>query len=225
MRWRSGSHEDPGVDADLAAMGDWGPALRALREEPTPELLDRLDRRLQPDFARGRAEEGQFAAERPRRRLRLWPALAVGAPAAAAVVVAVVLIAGSGGEAGPGTLPVSVQSQPAPGAVGGTAAPEGNNALSRPGGPAAPAVKLASRQVAAGAPFVLSYTAPRAGTVFVSLSPLDGGSATTTRRVALPAGTGRLRIATDALLGGRYALVVSLPSGQSTLRSTVRVLD
>jgi hypothetical protein len=45
------------------------------------------------------------------------------------------------------------------------------------------------------------------------------------RRVALPAGTGRLRIATGALHGGRYALVVSLPSGQSALRSTVRVLD
>ena len=222
MRWRSGTHEDPGVEADLAALGAWGPALHALREEPSPELLDRLDRRLQPDFARGRAEEGQIAAERPRRRLRLWPALAIGAPAAAALVVAVVLIAGSGGETGPGTLPVSVQSQPTPGAV---AAPEGNNALSRPGGPAAPAVELASRQVDAGEPFVLRYAAPRAGTVFVSLSPLDGGSATTTRRVELPAGAGRLRIATDALQGGRYALVVSLPSGQSALRSTVRILD
>jgi hypothetical protein len=71
-------------------------------------------------------------------------------------------------------------------------------------------------------PFLLRYTAPRAGAVFVS--PLDGGSATTTRRVELPAGTGRLRIATDALHGGRYALVVSLPSGQSALRSTVHVL-
>jgi hypothetical protein len=73
-------------------------------------------------------------------------------------------------------------------------------------------------------PFLLRYTAPRAGAVFVSLSGLDGGSATTTRRVELPAGTGRLRIATDALHGGRYALVVSLPSGQSALRSTVHVL-
>ena len=74
--------------------------------------------------------------------------------------------------------PVSVQSQPAPQSVGGTAAPEGNkNALSRPGGPAAPAIALGSRQVAAGEPFVLRYTAPRAGAVFVSLSPLDSGSA------------------------------------------------
>jgi hypothetical protein len=61
--------------------------------------------------------------------------------------------------------------------------------------------------------------------VFVSLSPTVGGSATSTRRVALPAGTGRLRIATDQLDGGQYALVVTLPNGQSALRASVRILD
>lgn len=225
MRWRNGEHEDPRIEADLAALGEWGPELRALREEPSPEFLARLDRRMQPDFARGRADEQQTESARPGWRLRFWPALAVAAPAAAAVIVAVVLIAGSGDDTGPGSLPVTVQSAPAPGATGGAAAPEGDNALSRPGGPAAPEIKLVSDQVSAGEPFVLSYTAPHAGSVFVSLSPINGGSATTTRRVSLPAGTGRLRIATDQLDGGRYALVVSLPTGQSALRATVRILD
>jgi hypothetical protein len=225
MRWRRDEHADPGVDADLAPLGDWGPELLALREQPSPEFLARLDRRLQPDFARGRADERQTAAERPHRRLRLWPALAVAAPAAAAVVVAVVLIAGSGGNTGPGRLPVTVQSRPAPQAAGGTPAPEGNNALSRPGGPGAPAVGLVSTQVSAGEPFVLRYTAPMPNQVYVSLSPTDGGSTTTTRKVTLPAGRGRLRIATDELDGGRYGLVVSLPSGQAALRASVHILD
>jgi hypothetical protein len=79
--------------------------------------------------------------------------------------------------------------------------------------------------VAAGQPFVLRYSAPRAGSVFVSLSPTAGGSATSTRRVDLPAGSGRLRVATDELTGGRYALVVTLPSGQSALRARVRIVD
>src|SRR3954449_5952126 len=98
MRWRSDDHVDPGVDAELAELGDWGPELRALREDPRPEFLAELDKRMAPDFARGRADEQIAAAEQPKRaRFRLWPALAVGAPAAAAVIVAVVLIAGSGG--------------------------------------------------------------------------------------------------------------------------------
>src|SRR5436190_24144136 len=95
MRWRERPPEDPGLDADLAELGDWGPELLALREEPRPEFLDELDRRLQPDFARGRADEA-MAAQRPKRRLRLLPALGIAVPAAAAVIVAVVLIAGSG---------------------------------------------------------------------------------------------------------------------------------
>jgi hypothetical protein len=225
MRWRREGRADRGIEADLAPLGDWGPELLALREKPSPEFLARLDRRLQPDFARGRADERQTAAERPRRRRRVWPAVAIAAPAAAAVVVAVVLIAGSGGQTGPAKLPVTVQSQAPPQAAGGATAPEGNNALSRPGGPGAPTVQLVSRQVSAGEPFVLRYTAPRASSVFVSLSPTGGGSSTTARRVSVPAGMGRLRIATDELDGGRYALVVSLPSGQSALRASVQILD
>jgi hypothetical protein len=61
--------------------------------------------------------------------------------------------------------------------------------------------------------------------VFVSLSPLDGGSATQTRRAMLPAGAGRLWIATDDLTPGRYGVVVALPSEQPALRGSVRVLD
>jgi len=223
MRWRNGEHEDPGVEADLAELGEWGPELRTLRAEPTPEFLAELDRRMAPDFSRGRAEEERAA--RPRRRLRLWPALAVAAPAAAAVVVAVVLFGGASDQTGPGKLPVTVQSQPGAAAVGGTVAPQDENALARPGGPSAPAISLASDRVSAGEPFVLHYTAPRPRIVFVSLSPTGGGSATTTRKVSLPAGSGRLRIATDELDGGRYALVVSLPNGQSALRVAVRILD
>jgi hypothetical protein len=224
MRWRERPPEDPGLNADLAELGEWGPELLALREEPRPEFLADLDWRMQPDFARGRADE-ELAGERPRRRLRLLPALGIAVPAAAAAVVALVVIAGSGGSSGPDKLPVAVQSQPGPKAAGGALAPESESALSRPGGPSAPAIALVSRQVAAGEPFVLRYSAPRAGSVFVSLSPTDGGSATSTRRVDLPSGSGRLRIATDELTGGRYALVVTLPSGPSALRARVRILD
>jgi hypothetical protein len=224
MPWRDREPADPGIEADLAELGDWGPELMALREEPRPEFLAELDRRLQPDFARGRADE-ELAAQRPKRRLRLLPTLGIAVPAAAALVVAVVLIAGSGGSSGPGKLPVAVQSQPDAAGAGGAAAPQSESALSRPGGPSAPAIGIVSRQVAAGEPFVLRYSAPEAGSVFVSLSPTDGGSAASTRRVALPAGSGRLRIATDQLTGGRYALVVTLPNGQSALRARVRVLD
>jgi len=187
MRWRERRPGVPGVEADL---GEWCPELLALRAEPRPELLARLDRRMQPEFARGRAHE-QLAAQRPRRRLGLLPALGIAVRAAA----------------------------------GGAAAPESESALSRPGGPSAPAIGIVSRQVAAGEPVVLRYSAPRAGSVFVSLSPTAGGSATSTRRVDLPAGSGRRRIATDELTGGRYALVVTLPSGQSALRARVRILD
>ena len=225
MRWHNGEHADPGIEADLAELGEWGPELRALREEPSPEFLARLDGRLQPDLARGRADERATEDKQPWWRTRLWPAFAIGAPAAAGIVIAVVLIAGSGGDTSPGSLPVTVQSAPSPQATGGAAAPEGDNALSRPGGPAAPEIQVVADEVSAGEPFVLRYTAPRAGSVFVSLSPINGGSATTTRRVALPAGTGRLRIATDQLDGGRYALVVSLPNGQSAVRANVRILD
>src|SRR4051812_24430323 len=223
MRWRERQPEDPGVEADVAELGDWGPEVLALRAEPRPEFLADLDRRMQPDFARGRADE-EIAAQPPRRRLGLLPALGIAVPAAAAAVVAVV-IAGSGDSSGPDKLPVAVQSQPGPKAAGGALAPESESALSRPGGPSAPAIALVSRQVAAGEPFVLRYSAPRAGSVFVSLSPTDGGSATSTRRVDLPSGSGRLRIATDELTGGRYALVVTLPSGPSALRARVRILD
>jgi hypothetical protein len=224
MKWRERQPEDPGIQADLAELGEWGPELLALREEPRPEFLAELDRRMQPDFARGRADE-ELAAQRPRRRFRLMPALGIAVPAAATAIVAVVLISGSGDSSEPGRLPVAVQSQPGPAAAGGTAAPDSESALSRPGGPSAPAISLVSRKVAAGEPFVLRYSAPQEGSVFVSLSPTDGGSATTTRRVSLPAGSGRLRIATDELTGGRYSLVVTLPSGQSALRESVRVLD
>src|SRR4051794_18142613 len=192
MRWRERQPDDPGVEADVADLGAWGPELLALRAQPRPEFLAHLDRRMQPDFARSRADE-QLAAQRPRRRL--------------------------------GPLPVAVQSQPESKAAGGAAAPESESALSRPGGPSAPAIGIVSRQVAAGEPFVLRCSAPRAGSVFVSLSPTAGGSATSTRRVDLPGGSGRLRIATDELTGGRYALVVTLPSGQSALRASVRILD
>ena len=224
MRWRERQPDDPGVEADLVELGEWGPELVALRAEPRPEFLADLDRRMQPDFARGRADE-QLAAQRPRRRLGLLPALGIAVPAAAAAVVAVVVIAGSGDSSGPDKLPVAVQSQPGPKATGGAAAPQSESALSRPGGPSAPAIGIVARQVAAGEPFVLRYSAPRSGSVFVSLSPTGGGSATSTRRVGLPAGSGRLRIATDELTGGRYALVVTLPSGQSALRARVRILD
>ena len=210
MRWHNGEHADPGIEADLAELGEWGPELRALREEPSPEFLARLDGRLQPDFARGRADERATEDKQPWWRTRLWPAFAIGAPAAAGIVIAVVLIAGSGSDTSPGSLPVTVQSAPSPQATGGAAAPE---------------IQVVADEVSAGEPFVLRYTAPRAGSVFVSLSPINGGSATTTRRVALPAGTGRLRIATDQLDGGRYALVVSLPNGQSAVRANVRILD
>ncbi|MFL5903877.1 MAG: hypothetical protein ACJ76Q_08660 [Solirubrobacteraceae bacterium] len=207
MRWRERRPGDPGVEAVVADLGEWGPELLALRAEPRPEFLARLDRRMQPEFA------------------GLLPALGIAVPAAAAAVVAAVLIAGSGGSSGEDKLPVAVQSQPRPKAAGGAAAPESESALSRPGGPSAPAIGIVSRQVAAGEPFVLRYWAPRAGSVFVSLSPTGGGSATSTRRVGLPAGSGRLRIATDELTGGSYALVVTLPSGQSALRARVRILD
>jgi hypothetical protein len=150
----------------------------------------------------------------------------VAVPAAAAVVIAVILVAGtSSNDTGPGKLPVAVQSQSGAAGTGGTVAPPSDSALSRPGGPSAPAMSLASTQVAAGEPFMLRYEAPLAVTVFVSLSPTDGGSSTSTRRVRLPAGSGKLRIATDDLTGGHYALVVSLPAGQSALRSSVHVLD
>jgi hypothetical protein len=224
MRWRERQPDDPGVEADVGDLGAWGPELLALRAQPRPEFLAHLDRRMQPDFARGRADE-QLAAQRPRRRLGPLPALGIAVPAAPAAVVAGVLIAGSGGSSGEDKLPVAVQSQPEPKAAGGAAAPDSASALSRPGGPSAPAIGIVSRQVAAGEPFVLRYSAPRAGSVFVSLSPTAGGSATSTRRVDLPAGSGRLRIATDELTGGRYALVVTLPSGQSALRARVRILD
>jgi hypothetical protein len=242
MKWRNGEPLDPEVERDLAAvdagaagqpppdpdraaLSQLGADLHALREEPTPDFLADLDRRMTPDFARGRAEERQAEAAPQRRRSRIIPGLFVAVPAAAAVIVAVILVAGtSSNDSGPGKLPVAVQSQGSA-ATGGTPAPAGSSALSRPGGPSAPAISLVSTQVAAGEPFMLRYAAPKPGTVFVSLSPIDGGSSTSTRRVRLPAGPGKLRIATDDLTGGHYALVVSLPNGQSALRSTVNVLD
>jgi hypothetical protein len=225
MRWRNGGHEDPGVEADLAELGQWGPELRALRQEPRPAFLVELDRRLQPEFSRGRADE-ERAQRRVRPRRRWMPALAIAAPAAAAAVVVIVVLIATGGDgSGADRLPVAVQSAAAPSAAGGTAAPEGRNALSRPGGPSAPGMELVSKQVSAGQPFVVRYSAPSARTVFVSLSPVRGGSATRTRRVDLPAGSGRLRIATDALDSGDYALVVSLPTGEAALRDSVRILD
>jgi hypothetical protein len=243
MKWRNGERPDPEVERDLAAvdagaagqpapdparapLAELGADLHALREEPTPEFRADLDRRMASDFARGRAEERQAGAEPRRRRSRIIPGLFVAVPAAAAVAIAVILVAGTGSnDSGPGKLPVAVQSQGS-GATGGTAAPPpSGSALSRPGGPSAPAISLASTQVAAGEPLVLRYDAPKAGSVFVSLSPIDGGSSTSTRRVRLPAGSGKLRIATDDLTGGHYALVVSLPSGQSALKATVNVLD
>jgi hypothetical protein len=153
MRWRERRPGDPGVEADVADLGEWGPELLALRAEPRPEFPARLDRRMQPELARGRAHE-QLAAQRPRRRLGLLPALGIAVPAAAAAVVAAVLIAGSGGSSGEDKLPVAVQSQPRPKAAGGAAAPESESALSRPGGPSAPAIGIVSRQVAAGEPVV-----------------------------------------------------------------------
>jgi hypothetical protein len=225
MKWRE--HDDPGIEADLAELGEWGPELRALREEPTPAFLQELDRRLQPDFSRGRSEEQIAATEKPKRGFRLWPALAIGAPAAAALVVVVVLIAGSGGDEGPENLPVAVQSSPSAQATGGAAAPSGaeDNALSRPGGPSAPSIHLVSKRVSAGEPLMLRYSAPHDGTVFVSLAPTGGGTKTLTRRVALPAGSGDLKIATDQLTAGTYGLVVTLPNGQSALRASVELLD
>src|SRR4051812_23629513 len=104
MRWREHPPEDPGLDADLAELGEWGPELLALREEPRPEFLADLDRRMQPDFARGRADE-ELAGERPRRRLRLLPALGIAVPAAAAAVVALVVIAGSAARRGRTSCP------------------------------------------------------------------------------------------------------------------------
>ncbi|HEX3316974.1 MAG TPA: hypothetical protein VHR88_03080 [Solirubrobacteraceae bacterium] len=225
MRWPDGRHDDPGIDADLAELGKWGPELRVLRQDPRPAFLVELDHRMQPEFSRGRADE-ERAAQRARPRRRWLPALAIAAPAAAAAVaVIVVLVAGGGNRTGPGKLPVAVQSAPAASASGGALAPAGSNALSRPGGPSAPATTLVAKEVSAGQPFMVRYSAPRARIVFVSLSPVRGGSATTTRRVDLPPGTGTLRIATDALDGGDYALVISLPSGQSALRDAVRILD
>src|SRR4051794_21745664 len=174
MRWRERQPDDPGVEADVADLGAWGPELLALRAQPRPEFLVHLDRRMQPDFARGRADE-QLAAQRPRRRLGPLPALGIAVPAAAAAVVAAVLIAGSGGSSGEDKLPVAVQSQPESKAAGGAAAPESESALSRPGGPSAHAIGIVSRQVAAGEPFVLRYSAPRAGSVFVTSRPPPGG--------------------------------------------------
>jgi hypothetical protein len=225
MRWHDGRDEDPGIEADLAELGDWGPELRALRQDPRPAFLVELDHRMEPEFSRGRADE-ERAAQRARPRRRWMPALAIAVPAAvAAVVVVVVLIAGSGNASGPGKLPVAVQSVSTAQSAGGALAPAGRDALSRPGGPSAPAMTLRANQVSAGQPFLVQYTAPRARSVFVSLSPVRGGSATSMRRVDLPSGTGTLRIATDALDGGDYALVISLPSGQSALRDSVRILD
>jgi hypothetical protein len=242
MKWRNGERPEPEVERDLAAV-DAGAAgepppdpnlaaltqlggdLHALRQEPRPEFLADLDKRMAPDFSRGRADE-RIAADAPRRRSRLMPGLFVAVPAAAAVVIAVILVAGtSSNDTGPGKLPVAVQSQGGAAGTGGTVAPPSDSALSRPGGPSAPAMSLASTQVAAGEAFVLRYEAPLAVTVFVSLSPTDGGSSTSTRRVRLPSGSGKLRIATDDLTGGHYALVVSLPNGQSALRESVHVLD
>jgi hypothetical protein len=174
MKWRERQPDDPGVEADVAELGKWGPELLALRAQPRPEFLDHLDRRMQPDFARGRADE-QLAAQRPRRRLGPLPALAIAVPAAAAAVVAAVLIAGSGGSSGEDEVPVAVQSQPGAKAAAGAAAPESESALSRPGGPSAPPIGIVSRQVAAGEPFVLRYSAPRAGSAYVSLPPTAGG--------------------------------------------------
>jgi len=242
MKWRNDERLDPEVERDLAAvdagaagqpppdperaaLAELGGDLHALREEPTPDFLADLDRRMAPDFARGRAEAHQAEAAPRRRRSRLMPGLFVGVSAGAAAAVAVVLIVGtSSNDTGPDKLPVAVQSQGS-GATGGTAAPPSGSALSRPGGPSAPAISLVSTQVAAGDPFVVRYDAPKAGSVFVSLSPVGGGSSTSTRRVRLPEGSGKLRIATDDLTGGHYSLVVSLPSGQSALRATVTVLD
>src|SRR3954452_4661051 len=111
MKWRDDEHADPGVDADLADLGEWGPELTALRQEARPEFLADLDRRMASDFARGRQEEELAAAEKPKRRLPLWPTLGVAIPALTAVIVAVVLVAGSGDDAtGPEQLPVAVQS-------------------------------------------------------------------------------------------------------------------
>src|SRR6478752_7696187 len=58
--------------------------LRALdklepREQPSPEFLAGLDRRLQPDFASGRADERGTKDKQPWWRMRLWPAFAIGA--------------------------------------------------------------------------------------------------------------------------------------------------
>jgi hypothetical protein len=136
MRWRERRPGDPGVEADVVELGEWGPELLALRAEPRPEFLARLDRRMQPDFARGRADE-QLAVQRPRRRLGLLPALGIAVPAAAAAVVAVVLIAGSGGSSRQDKLPVAVQAQPGPNAERG-AGPDSESALSRPVGPPLP---------------------------------------------------------------------------------------
>src|SRR3954447_18322780 len=165
MRWRSDDHVDPGIDAELAELGDWGPELRALREDPRPEFLAELDKRLAPDFARGRADEKLGAAEKPRRRFRLLPALGVAVPVAAAAVVAVVLVSSGGDGNKPASLPVAVQSagSSSAGATGGAAAPDASSALDRAGGPSAPAVSLVSKQLSAGAPVVLRYNAPRAG--------------------------------------------------------------
>jgi hypothetical protein len=41
----------------------------------------------------------------------------------------------------------------------------------------------------------------------------------------LTAGAGRVRSATDDLSPGHFGVVVALPSGQSALRGSVRVLD
>src|SRR4051794_36121054 len=154
MRWRDENHVDPGIDADVEELGPWGPELTALREDPRPEFLAELDKRLAPDFARGRADEKIAAAEKPRRRFRLLPALGVAVPVAAAAVIAVVLVSSSGDDNKPGSLPVAVQSagSNSAGATGGAAAPDASSALDRAGGPSAPAVSLVSKQLSAGEP-------------------------------------------------------------------------
>src|SRR3954453_15313739 len=145
MKWRNGERLDPEVERDLAAvdagaagqgptdpdrasLAELGADLRALREEPRPDFLADLDRRMAADFSRGRADE-QLAGETPkRRRSRIMPGLFVAVPAAAAVAVAVVLVAGtSSNDTGPGKLPVAVQSQGG-GTTGGTVAPPGDSA-------------------------------------------------------------------------------------------------
>jgi hypothetical protein len=193
-------------------------------------VLAELDRRLAPVIARAVAQERAAAASAPqRRRLRLLPAISIAAPAAAALAIAVVLVTGGGDDrAGPAKLPVAVQAGGGPGSGGAAAPPPGSSmpaGLARPGGPGAPVLKLAAESVAAGDPIAIRFEAPQAGSVFVSLQPLDEGHSTSTRRVGLPEGSGRLRIATDDLTTGRYALVVSLPDGRSLLRATVEVLD